>query len=185
MAMLTKPMTADDLLRLPSGRERHELVRGELRTMSPASFEHGRIGTRLLTRLACFVSETGLGVVVGPDTGFVLQRDPDLVRSPDVSFVVASRVPQVPLNRFFPGAPDLAIDVLSPSDTVDEVEEKLSDFFAAGTRSVWIIKPRTKSVDVWTAGKLSHSLASTDLLTHPDLLPGFECPVGSLFAAGT
>lgn len=86
-------MTADDLLRLPRGQHRYELVEGTLITTSPAGFEHGRIGVRLASRLEAFLASTHLGVVLGPDTGFILERGPDLVRSPEVSFVRFDRLP--------------------------------------------------------------------------------------------
>lgn len=174
-------MSADDLIRLPRGKALHELVNGHLRTSPLNTFDHGCITSHLLMHLRSFAKSHDLGCVVGPNTGYLLSRDPDTVRAPDISFVRKSRLPAHPTMKYFPGAPDLAVEVLSPSDTVDEIEEKLSDYFAAGTQTVWIVKPRTKTIDIWTAGKLSHSLAPTDLLTLPDLLPGFERRVSELF----
>ncbi|MDX1965525.1 MAG: Uma2 family endonuclease [Planctomycetaceae bacterium] len=185
MALTSKLMTADELFVLPDHGMRHELVRGELRTMAPAGHNHGDIGSELLLRLRSHAKANGLGKVVGPDTGYLLSRDPDNVRAPDVSFVRLSRLPPLPVNTFFPGAPDRAVEILSPSDTVEELEEleeKLADYFAAGTLTVWIVKPRTKSIDILGPAGLIQSLKSEDTLTAPDLLPGFMCKVAEIFA---
>jgi len=181
MSTLANLLTADDLLRLPSGGDRYELVRGELRTLVPAGYEHSNVGSELLMLLRQFAKTNSLGGVFGPDLGYILSQNPDIVRCPDVSFIRQQRQPEARLSKFFPGAPDLAVEVLSPSDTVDEVEEKLANYFAAGTHTVWVVKPRTQSIDVWTAGKLTLSLQPDDPLTHPQLLPGFECRVRSIF----
>lgn len=149
--------------------------------MAPAGFEHGSIGSELLMRLRQFVKANDLGVVVGADTGFVLARDPDLVRSPDVAFVTKHRVAQATIKAFFPGAPDLAVEVLSPSDTIYELGEKIDDFFAAGTRMVWVINPKSKTAGVHRPGLSVEVLHVNDQLSGLDVVPGFECRVGDLF----
>lgn len=177
----TTLITADDLLALPDNGEKYELVRGELRVMAPAGFEHGRVGLRFGARLLMFVEAHGLGVVVGPDTGFLLSKNPDVIRSPDVGFVTSARVPTQPTQKFFPGAPDLAVEFLSPSDTAMEIEERLADYFSAGTQLVWVINPRTRTASVYRPNQPVLRLIANDALTAPDLLPGFECKVGDLF----
>ena len=112
--------TADQLLEAP-GLGRCELLRGELVMMPPAGFEHGRIEMAISAPLACFVKEHSLGVVTGAETGFLIGRDPDTVRAPDVAFVRAKRVPATPTTGFFEGAPDLAVEVLSPNDRASEL----------------------------------------------------------------
>lgn len=181
MATSTPPMTADDLLRLPRGQHRYELVEGTLITMSPAGFEHGEIGSELLRILRNHCKSRNLGVVVGPDTGLLLQRDPDLVRSPDVSFVRKARLPATPVLKFFPGAPDLAVEVVSPIDTVDDLTDRIDDYFRNDTSVVWIVKPRTRTVEVLRAGRPEAILRDQDTLTDDQLLPGFAVRVADLF----
>ncbi len=91
--------TADELLLMPKGRMRHELVRGELRTMTPAGFEHGRVAARVGRLLDAHVEESGIGVVAGAETGFVLSSDPDTVRAPDAAFVSKERAEKVGGDR--------------------------------------------------------------------------------------
>ena len=182
VAGTTTLMTADELWELPSKDHRYELVRGELRTRAPAGFEHGNIGSGLLVSLRQHVNSRGLGRVVGAATGFVLSRDPDVVRSPDVAFVARARVPVEPVVKFFPGAPDLAVEVLSPTDTFDEIEEKIEDYFSAGTRLVWVVNPRSKSVSVYRPAVAFEVLRGDQKLTGLDVVEGFECRVADLFA---
>src|SRR3972149_1026687 len=120
MSEIGQITTAEQLLHA-SGLGRCELLRGELVMMSPSGFEHGRLVTSVSTPLDIFVSGKGLGVVLGAETGFRIARDPDTVRAPDVAFVRSDRVPAAPLSGFFPGAPDLAVEILSPDDRASEV----------------------------------------------------------------
>jgi Uma2 family endonuclease len=182
MSSVTQLMTADDLWRLPQDGLRHELVRGELRTMPPAGFDHGVRIVKLTVPLAQHVDGHGLGVVVGADTGFVLARDPDTVRAPDIAFVRQERIPGTGHPRgFWDGAPDLAVEVISPSDTYSEVEEKVDDWLAAGTRMVWVINPRRRTVTVYRSRTAIAILGASDVLDGQDVLPGFSCPVGDIF----
>ena len=180
--MATKTLlTADDLLALPNDGLRHELVGGELRTLTPAGLEHGAIVMRLAGRVWQFVEANGLGVVYGAETGFRLASDPDTVRAPDLAFVSAERVAEVtPKHGFGTGAPDLAAEVVSPGDSYSEVEEKVLDWLRAGTRLVWVIDPRTRTVAVH--GASGNASILTDVLTGGDVIPDFECRVPDLFA---
>ena len=148
--------TADDLL-AAGDIGRCELVRGELLMMSPAGFEHGVITQRIAAFLHGYVSGCvsgrRLGVVTAAETGFVLARSPDTVRAPDVAFVAESRLPHGRTVGYFEGAPDLAIEVLSPSETRDEAARaraigKISDWLAAGCVEVWSVDPASRSVTV-------------------------------------
>jgi Uma2 family endonuclease len=176
-------MTADELLRLPMGRgERYELVEGELITMSPAGPLHGRIAVRIGGRLDQHVYAKKLGEVYGAETGFTLQRNPDTVRAPDASFVSAARVKKAgKVKGFFPGAPDLAVEVVSPNDTAEDVQEKIDEYFAAGTLLVWVIYPQTQKVVVFKSARESVVLGVSDTLEGGEVAPGFACPVGELF----
>jgi len=144
--------TADDLL-AAGDIGRCELVRGELLMMSPAGFEHGVITQRIAAFLHGYVSGRRLGVVTAAETGFVLARSPDTVRAPDVAFVAESRLPHGRTVGYFEGAPDLAIEVLSPSETRDEAARaraigKISDWLAAGCVEVWSVDPASRTVTV-------------------------------------
>jgi Uma2 family endonuclease len=109
MNSTTRLMTADELFLLPSNGHRYELAQGELRTMSPAGFEHGAIGFNLAIPLGQHVAANQLGILVGTDIGFVLSRDPDTVRAPDLALVSRARIQELGVpQKFFPGAPDLA-----------------------------------------------------------------------------
>ena len=133
-----------------------ELVQGELVMMSPAGFEHGVVTQRIAAFLHAYVSARRLGVVTAAETGFVLARSPDTVRAPDVGFVAESRLPRGSATGFFEGAPDLAIEVLSPSDTRDQAARtrataKIADWLAAGCLEVWCVDPASRTATVRTS----------------------------------
>jgi Uma2 family endonuclease len=177
-------MTAEELLRLPLGMgERYELVSGELRIMSPAGSRHGRIALRLGSLLEQFVRQGRLGATFGAETGFILARNPDTVRAPDAAFVAAARVPASGLpDGYFPGAPDLGVEVISPSEAAAEINRKVGEYFAAGARLVWIVYPDTRQVVVFRSARASVALGADDTLDGGELLPGFACRVAEIFA---
>jgi len=174
-------MTADELWRMPSDHLRHELVKGELRTMPPAGFEHGVIIIRLSKLLSVHVDAKQLGLVTGAETGFTVGRNPDTVRGADVAFVSKARLPTPFPKAFFPGAPDLAVEVLSPSDTVEEVDEKVADYLDGGSKIVWVISPKAKTVTVHRMGANPVVLRDADLLRGEEVVPGFTCKIIELF----
>jgi Uma2 family endonuclease len=160
-----------------------ELVDGVLVPMSPTAGSHGSIGMRLAILLGPFVLEHGLGELFDSSTGFLLRRNPDLVRSPDVAFVQASRLAGgVPLRGYLPLAPDLAVEIISPSNTAAEMTRKLADYFGHGTRAVWLVDPNEREVTVYPAGAIPRLLGEGDTLDGGDVLPGFSTPVAALFA---
>src|SRR4051812_26305530 len=120
-------VTAEELLALPTGMgKRYELVAGELRVMSPSGWRHGQIVSNLHSLLGPHIRAKRLGLSFGAETGFRLARDPDTVRAPDFAFISNERLPsKAPTEAFWPGAPDLAVEVLSPSDRTGEVDEKI------------------------------------------------------------
>ena len=181
--MSTDVATADQLLAMSDDGWRYELVRGELRRMAPAGFEHGAIGMRLVTRLGTHVEANGLGVVLGPDTGFSIASDPDTVRAPDVSFVRRDRIPEEGLPKgYWPGAPDLAVEVISPGDTYSEVESKVEEWLDAGTRLVVVLNPRSRTATAYRSRAEVIRLLEADHLDLGDVVPGFTCPVADLMS---
>jgi len=174
-------MPADELLQAP-GLGRCELLRGEVVPLAPEGFEHGRIAVRIGAALGAYVERQGLGVVTGGGTGFQVARDPDTVRAPDVGFVRAERASPAPILAFYPGAPDLAVEVLSPNDRADKVLAKVRDWLAAGCRAVWVIDPATQTVSVYRGRDQMVLLRISDELSGDDILPGFKVPVAEIFA---
>ena len=173
-------MTAAELLQTP-GLGRCELIHGELISMTPAGFEHGRIAAEIGWALKEYVKRRPLGTVTGAETGFQIGRDPDTVRAPDAAFICADRVPPTPVRGVFPEAPDLAVEVVSPGDRASEVAAKVRDWLAAGCRMVWVIDPETTTVTVYRGRDQIAILGSSDALVGDDVLPGFSVQVGSLF----
>lgn len=183
MTVSEKVVTADELLALPDDGQRHELVRGRLRTMTPAGARHGQIALTLGGILRKHIVDNDLGVVVAAETGFRLESDPDTVRAPDAAFVSQTRIPEggVP-DGFWPGAPDLAGEVVSPGDSSEEVQAKVTDYLAAGTRLVWVVHPKTRTVTEYRSLDEVRVLREEDTLDGADVVPGFSVAVRDLFA---
>jgi len=178
---LSRPLTAENLYDLPLDDVRAELVRGDLVCEPPAGFEHGVRTAGIGYHLQRFVEDHPIGVVCGAETGFVLFRDPDTVRAPDVAFVTRERAERfAEKEKYFEGAPDLAAEVVSPGDSMREVAEKVRDYLAAGTRQVWIIDSKRRSVTVHRPDADPRVLGPDDLLEGGDLLPGFSLRVSRL-----
>lgn len=179
-----KLMTAEELLRLPRPRsgERYELVKGVLITMSPPGVVHGSFASRFAARLQPFAANQKLGEVL-VETGFRLEEDPDTVLAPDVSFISAARLPSKGLPEgYFPGAPDLAIEIVSPGDLDEEVQEKVAAYLQAGARLVWVLRPKRRTVTAHHPDGTARSLGASDTLSGEDVLPGFSLPLRELFA---
>lgn len=175
-------LTAQDLAALPDEGLRRELVGGHLISEPPASFGHGRVGLRILQSLQSFVEQHDLGEVVSLETGFLLARDPDTVRAPDIAFVSRETLERAgDVRGFFPGAPDLAVEVRSPSERPAEVHAKVADYLAAGTRMVWVVDPERERVSVYRSLLQPASVARDETLDGADVLPGYRVLVGDLF----
>jgi Uma2 family endonuclease len=177
----TQLLTADDLFDLPADR-RCELVKGELIDMPPPGFKHGTVINEIAFLLNVYVRKLKLGRVLGAETGFRLCRDPDTVRGIDIAFVRANRIPEQENFRHFEGAPDLAVEVLSPSDTVTALEDKIADLLSAGAIMVWVVNPMRKTVVIHRQGQQPRVLESTDSIDGGEVLPGFTESVESFFA---
>lgn len=176
-------LTAEDLEKLPADGMRHELVKGELRTMPPSGGEHGYTVVNLTVPLGQHARRQGLGAVCGAETGFVIAHDPDTVRAPDIAFVRKAAIPASGLPKgFWQGAPDLAVEVVSPGDTLVEVEEKVHEWLQAGTSRVWVVNPRQQTVHVYRSPTDVMILTVNDVLDGEGVVPGFTIPVREIFA---
>jgi Uma2 family endonuclease len=177
-------VSAEELLKLPNGEgKRYELVEGQLRVMCAAGFEHGRVASTANWLLGNHVRATGLGLTLGAETGFVLARDPDTVRAPDAAFVSQARADEVGTTLgFWPGgAPDLAIEVVSPEDSRPYVRAKALNWLDAGASAVLVLHPRSRSATVYRPGGEVHSYTE-GTLDLSDAVPGWRVAVADFFA---
>ncbi|MGH7556403.1 MAG: Uma2 family endonuclease [Gemmatimonadota bacterium] len=175
------PLTIEEFERLPDEASRMELVRGHVVREPPAGFEHGGIAAQIASCLNPFVRRHALGKVVGAETGFVLFDDPPTVRAPDVAFVARERLPTDP-RRFARRAPDLAVEIVSPSNTLPEIQAKVFDYLNAGTRLVWVVEPRGRTVTVYRSRDEIRILTLGQEVEGSEVLPGFRIEVSEFFA---
>jgi Uma2 family endonuclease len=185
--MAVRPVvTAEELLRMPRSDAYvdydFELVRGELVRVTPAGREHGVLSVFLAYELTTFVRRRSLGRVYADGVGYILARNPDTVRGPDVSFVSRTREAALKAVRgFIPGAPDLAVEVRSPDNSLADLVVKADEYLAAGTRLVWIVDPRPRTVEVRRPGLPGATLSGDAVLDGGEVLPGFSLPLSRLF----
>lgn len=179
----TKLMTADELLRIPKDGFRYELIEGELKRMSPAGHKHGEVAMNVAGPLHSHVKRNKLGKVYAAETGFKLKSNPDTVRAPGAAFIRQERVEAaIKAQGFWVGAPDLAVEVVSPGDTVSEVEDKVTEWLEAGASLVWIVSPKIKTVTVYLSLTDIVTLTEKDTLDGGEVVPGFQIPVAEIFA---
>ena len=176
----TKVWTVEDVERLPDDDYRYALIRGVLYRMPPTKPRHGRMVSTVGWYLRGFVQEHGLGVVYD-QSGFILERDPDVLIAPDLAFVSRERVPAAE-DEYPRLAPDLVVEVISPSETGPSIEEKVALYLEAGVRLVWALDPRRRTVRVRKPDGTDRLLTETDELDGEDVLPGFRLPVVRLFS---
>ena len=182
MTTKAQPMTAEQLLDMPDDGFRYELVRGELRKMVPAGYDHSKIAGRIALRLGAYVVDVGLGEVCVAEPGFKLASNPDHVRVPDAAFVRRERDEAAgPTPGFFSGPPDIAVEVISPSDRYADVEEKTRDYLSAGTLAVIVVDPRRRTVTVHRPDSDPDMLTEADTLAVEDIIPGWRMPVRGIF----
>lgn len=191
--------TADDLLALSQQPEydhlRLDLIDGVLHMMSPASWKHGELAWYLALKLGLHVLEHHLGTITAAETGYILHKgdapgEKDTVLAPDVGFVAADRLPAQLPEKFVPFAPDLAAEIVSPGDTADEVDTKVTTYLRYGTRLVWVIYPSKRAVRVYRLGSPPTEsrfrvLTIADTIDGEDVVPGFVLPVRDLFGERT
>ena len=175
-------LTADDLAKQSDDGSRYELVKGVLQKMPPAGFEHGICAAEIGSKLTVYVKRHKLGYVCGAETGFRIAQNPDTVRAPDAAFVCQASIErQGIIKGYWEGAPDLAVEIISPGDTYAEVAEKVEMWLAAGCKLVWVINPRRKTVEVYRPNADFTILRGTDTLEGDEVIEGFQCPVQDIF----
>jgi Uma2 family endonuclease len=181
MATDQQLMTAYELSCLPRGRARHELVRGELRTMPLATFPEAVPATEIMSSLWRFIDDYRAEKVV-TRVGFQLETDPDTVRAPDVAYISGERLRAAgDVTGYFPGAPDLAVEVISPTDRYGDVADTVDDWLVHGTRLVFVVNPRWQTITVHRPGRPIRALTVDDTLDGEDVVPGWTLAVRDLF----
>lgn len=174
------PVSVDEFWHLAHRLPRAELVGGQVIELVPPGVRHGVLVLSLGQRLREHVAGRGLGIVVS-DTGFILSTEPPTVRAPDVAVVFKRRVPSPLPAKFFPGAPDLAVEVLSPDDRPSEVAAKVADYLRAGAQGVWLVDPDARTVTVHTHAGVT-IFGRDEVLRGAPPLPDFALPLQPVFA---
>jgi Uma2 family endonuclease len=178
----TRPITIQEFERMALDG-RWELIDGEPLEMTPAADESSSVGATIIALLGSFVRPRGLGRLYGADGGFVLFPDRETVRVPDAAFVRTDRAPQGEARKSFPRlAPDLVVEVLSPSDRVSEVVAKLAMCQEAGVPLIWLVDPDKETITIIAAGHPTRVVKQGDTLDGGEVLPGFTVPVAEIFA---
>lgn len=176
-------ITAQELLRYRHEPYRQELIDGTLHEMEPTGAEHGLVEGRIFALLARHVEAARLGTAFVGEVGFQIASDPDTVRAPDVAFVMRERVAETGIPRgFWPGPPDLAVEVVSPGDTHSEVQGKALQWLGAGARAVVAVDPQRRTATVYRASDDVRILTAEDTLDLGDVVPGWSPCVGAFFA---
>ncbi len=190
---LTTPvalMTAEELLVYPMPDKRVELVRGRLVVREPPGMRHGQCAVRMVVALSNFLERDRTlrgaadtrGRVVTCDSGFTLARNPDTVRGPDVAYVSRERLAGPMPVGYGEFAPDIAVDIRSPTDRIGAVLAKVGDLLDAGSHLVWVVNPARKQVTVYSADGSQEVLGVQDFLSGGEVLPGFSYSLAELFA---
>jgi Uma2 family endonuclease len=175
-------MTVEDLYVMPDDGFNYELQAGLLVSEPLPGGRHGRVVAAVAELLRAHVKNHRLGVVFAGDSGFVLARKPDTVRGPDVAFVSRERFELGgDTVKAFAGAPDLAVEVVSPTNTPAAMHAKVADYLAAGTRCVWVVDPESQAVTVYASLLGPHTVGQDEMLDGEDVLPGFRVLVGEIF----
>jgi Uma2 family endonuclease len=175
-------LTPDDLLAMPEDGNRYELIRGELVSTPMSSYESSQVAMVIGSTLRAYAFPRKLGLVAGADGAFILDRNPYTVRIPDVSFVRMDRLPPREQRRqYLELAPDLAVEVVSPSDSANAVHEKVREYLDYGVQVIWVVHPVQRTVTVYTADRNAKVLYEEDNLDGGELLPGFSLTVADIF----
>jgi Uma2 family endonuclease len=191
MAVATKLMTVEEFWQRANDFPHCELVRGIIvpkhrgpngePTMSPTGRKHGKIEQRIGYLLGLYLANHKIGEAYIGEVGFILKHNPDIMRAPDVAFVSNDRLRDAPEEGYLPFAPDLAVEVMSPNDTVREVQTKVLEYLKAGTRVIWIVEPETETVTVYRSLSEVRTLTKADVLEGGQVLPDLSILVKEIF----
>jgi len=183
MGATTRPMTAEELFELPDDGQRHELVAGEILDMTPTFYDRSFIVGAIFKQIVLLTA----GKIPGNltvESSFLIARNPDTVRIPDIALVTQERINASGIPRtFYAGAPDLAVEVISPSERAAEIEAKITEYLLAGTQIVWVVQPMTRTVTVHVPNQSPRLLTVNDTLDAGDLIPELALPVRDILSA--
>jgi Uma2 family endonuclease len=182
MATVTELLTAEEFLQMGGNGPPLELVRGKIVPMNQPNFEHGTFCFKIAYRLGRFLETNDLGHITTNDSGIITERNPDTVRGPDIAFFSYTRLPREygRTKKYPPVAPDIAIEVLSPSDEWKEVLNKVGEYLIAGVSVVCVVDPQNDEVRLYFPDRPEQVLSRIDRLTFPSILPGFELSLSNL-----
>ena len=182
MAVQIAAKTVEELWKLPDDGFRRELVAGKLRVMTPGGAEHGRVTATVGILMGAHVRDTKSGVTFGAETGFVLARDPDTVRAPDAAFVTKEHADAIGrIVKYWPQAPDFAVEVVSRDDSFREVEEKALNWLRGGSAAVLVLDPSRRTATVYRGAGEARAYSGEDTLDLSDAVPGWHLAVADLF----
>jgi Uma2 family endonuclease len=177
-----KLLTAEDVWNMEDDGCRHELIRGELLTMSPAGRPHGKLLTELARRIGNFLAEWPVGEAYTGDTGFILSRDPDVLLAPDLWVIRIERLPENPPEAGFEElTPDLVVEIISPSERPGQINRKVWEYLNAGVRLVWLIDPGERNVTIHAPNRQIEVVGLDGALDGGDVLPEFHLSLSELF----
>ena len=183
MAIESRHITAEELLEMPDDGFRRELVEGELRKMAPAGNRHGHLALEIGSELRNHVKANNLGRVYAAETGFEISSNPDTVLAPDVAFVRQERLDETgEVSGYWPGAPDLVVEVVSPDDRHSKMVEKSLAWLEAGCRMVLVADPERQYVTVYRSREDIHILTGRDTVDCADVVPGWRLHLADIFA---
>ncbi len=183
MATSEKLLTAEEFEALPDDGKRYELIDGELREMAPTVNWHGEVETNLTTLLHTHSRAHGLGRVSCGEVLFIVRRNPDRVRAADIAFIRQERVPPLEARQHIMEViPDLVVEILSKSETIEEVNDRIDDWLGAGVQMLWIVDPYRRMVTIFRPGHDPTLVGEHGILQGDPVIPGFRCPVAELFA---
>jgi Uma2 family endonuclease len=181
MAEITRLVTAEELERLPGDDNRYELVEGRLVRMSPVGYQHGKVVIRIGFLLNRHLERRPEGVVV-TEVGFKLASRPDTVRAPDIAFIRRDRVPSPDVRGFLAGAPDVAIEVLSPEDRPSDMRAKVNEYLTRGVSVVVVVDPEQEVVSTYRPSSPPIvTRAADEVVDLGDAVPGFRCRLREIF----
>ncbi len=178
----TAPLTLEEFAQLSRDGARHEVNAGELIIMPPSKFLHSRVVRKIFKAIETALEAMKFGEVLA-EAGYVLSCDPLTIRQPDISVISSERIRTTRDDGYVEGAPELAVEVVSPSDSVQDLEVKVDQYLVSGAKQVWIVSPNTKRVYVFSPSSQPRIYDETQTLDGGDLLPGFSVKIADFFVS--